>query len=326
MYEDFIKLVRDIYRTDENIPLHQPHLKGKELEYLKDCIDTNYVSSVGKYVDLFEERLASYTNIDYAIATVNGTAALHTALKLAGVNNGDAVITQSLSFVATTNAILYCEANPIFLDIDINTLGLSHDSLKYFLETSCELRNDGYCWDKKNNRIIRACLPMHTFGFPVEIDKIKLLTKKYNIVLIEDAAEALGSFYKDQHIGIVGDIAVLSFNGNKIITTGGGGMVLTNDADIAHRAKHITTTAKIKHKWKFDHDEVAYNYRLPNINAALGLSQLEQLDSFIKNKREIASLYQKWGFENGIEFFYEPKDSKSNYWLSVLLAKNKPTK
>ena len=229
MFKDFIALVREIYKTNDFIPLHEPRFLGNEKQYLMDTIDSTFVSSVGRYVDDFEIAVANYTGADYAIATVNGTAALHAALVLAGVRNGDEVITQSLTFVATCNAIRYCNAAPVFIDVSKKTLGLSAESMSRFLEENCEIRDDGYCWNKTTGKIVRACVPMHTFGFPVELDDINNLCKRYNIALVEDAAESLGSTYKQKHTGTVGKVSAVSFNGNKIITTGGGGMLLTND-------------------------------------------------------------------------------------------------
>ena len=322
-FQSFVRFVRDLYNTKGSVPLHEPCFKGNEKNYVSECIDSTFVSNVGHFVDLLEKEVSAFTNANHAIATVNGTTALHTALKLVGVQEGDGVITQSLTFIATCNAIVYCQAKPIFIDIDKDTLGLSPHSLEVFLEEHCELREDGSCWYKKTNTIIRACLPMHSFGFPTKIDKIKELTKRYNIALVEDAAESLGSFYKGKHTGIIGDIGILSFNGNKIVTTGGGGMILTNNKEIANRAKHLTTNAKVDHLWEFYHDEIGFNYRLPNINAALGLSQMEQLEEFIKNKRKIAQSYQQWGKQHDIRFFHEPEGTKSNYWLNVVITKDK---
>ena len=267
------------------IPLHEPQFRGSEKKYLLEAIDSTFVSSVGKFVVQFEQKVAEYTGAKHAIATVNGTAALHIALKLTGVENNNEVITQSLTFVATCNAIRYCGATPLFLDVDRSTLGLSAKSVKNFLSQHSEIREDGFCWNKTSNNKISACLPMHTFGFPVELDKIKTVCDQYKIPLVEDAAESLGSLYHEKHTGTIGKLAVLSFNGNKIITTGGGGMILTNDDQLAKRAKHITTTAKIPHQWEFIHDEIGYNYRLPNLNAALGVAQMELLPEYIKNER-----------------------------------------
>jgi len=322
MYKEFVHFVRELYQTNDFILLHAPQFRGNEKEYLLDTIDSTFVSSVGAYVDQFEERVAQYTGAKYAIATVNGTSALHIALKLAGVEPNTEVITQSLTFVATCNAIRYCQANPVFVDVDLETMGLSPDSLAAFLDEHAEIREDGSCWNKTSNNKITACLPMHTFGFPVRLDEITKVCKQYQIPLVEDAAESLGSFYKEQHTGILGKTAAISFNGNKIITSGGGGMVLTNDAVIAKRAKHITTTAKVPHKWVFEHDEVGYNYRLPNLNAALGVAQMESLSSFVSEKRELASAYQQWGNDNGVQFAQQPINTQANYWLNTLLTED----
>lgn len=323
MYENFVHFVRDFYGTSDFIPLHAPTFRGNEKKYLLETIDSTFVSSVGQFVDRFERNVTEYTGAKYAIATVNGTSALHIALKLVGVEKNTEVITQSLTFVATCNAIRYCGAKPIFVDVDKATLGLSAQSLGEFLQEHAEIREDGHCWNKISNKRITACLPMHTFGFPVDLDAIKHVCDQYNIVLVEDAAESLGSRYKRKHTGIIGKTAAISFNGNKIITTGGGGMVLTNDEELAAHAKHITTTAKIPHKWEFDHDEIAYNYRLPNLNAALGVAQMEQLPDYLNNKREIAQAYQQWGNEHGLKFIKESEHSTSNYWLNVVLTENR---
>jgi perosamine synthetase len=323
MYKDFVHFVQELYRTKDFIPLHAPKFQGNEKKYLLETIDSTFVSSVGGFVDRFERNVAEFTGSKYAIATVNGTAALHIALKLVGVENENEVITQSLTFVAACNAIRYCGAKPVFVDVDKTTLGLSADSLESFLQEHAEIREDGFCWNKSSNKKLTACLPMHTFGFPVELDAIKRVCDQYNIALVEDAAESLGSWYKEKHTGIVGKTAAISFNGNKIITTGGGGMLLTNDDELAKHAKHITTTAKIPHKWDFEHDEVAYNYRLPNLNAALGIAQMESLPEYLKNKREIAHAYQQWGEQHGFIFFKEPENTYANYWLNTVLAENR---
>ena len=291
MFDNFITFVKQIYDTNDIIPLHEPKFFGNEEKYLKDVIQSTFVSSVGKYVDSFEIAVAEYTKSAYSISTVNGTSALHIALILAGVKKNDEVITQSLTFVATCNAIRYCNANPVFIDVSKDTLGLSEQSMQSFLEDNCEMRDDGLCWNKNTNKIVRACLPMHSFGFPAELSAISALCDRYNINLVEDAAESLGSTYKNKHTGTIGKISALSFNGNKIITTGGGGMLLTNDKFLANKAKHITTTAKVSHKWTFEHDEVGYNYRLPNLNAALGLAQMELLPKILKLKRELSEKY-----------------------------------
>jgi len=323
MYKEFVHFVRELYQTNDFIPLHAPQFRGNEKEYLLDTIDSTFVSSVGTYVDKFEERVAQFTGAKYAIATVNGTSALHIALKLAGVEPSTEVITQSLTFVATCSAIRYCQAAPVFVDVDMDTMGLSPDSLAAFLDEYAEIRDDGCCWNKISNKKITVCLPMHTFGFPVRLDEIANICQQYHIALVEDAAESLGSFYKEKHTGILGKTASISFNGNKIITTGGGGMVLTNKAELAKRAKHITTTAKVPHKWAFEHDEVGYNYRLPNLNAALGVAQMESLPSFLTEKRTIATAYQQWGSEHGVQFAPEPHNTKANYWLNTLITEDK---
>ena len=319
MYDNFTRFVQELYGTTDPIPLHAPQFRGNEKKYLLETIDSTFVSSVGQFVDQFEQKVAEYTGARYAIATVNGTAALHIALKLAGVEENSEVITQSLTFIATCNAIRYCGARPLFVDVDKKTLGLSAESLEEFLQQNTEIIEDGYCWNRETNRKISACLPMHTFGFPVEINKILKICNQYNIPLIEDAAESLGSYYKNSHTGTVGRVSALSFNGNKIITSGGGGMILTNDEQLAKKAKHITTTAKVSHKWEFNHDEIAYNYRLPNLNAALGLAQMELLPAYLKSKREIAGQYQEWGQAWGIEFLKERVNTQANYWLNTAI-------
>ncbi len=322
MFNNFVRFVRELYGTNDFIPLHEPRFIGNEKQYLMDTIDSTFVSSIGKYVDNFESSVADFTSTKYAIATVNGTAALHVALILSGVQSGDEVITQSFTFVATCNAIRYCNAEPVFVDVCRETLGLSAQSMSVFLEENCEIRNDGYCWNKQTNRIVRACLPMHSFGFPVQLDEISHLCNQHNIALVEDAAESLGSIYKEQHTGTVGNISALSFNGNKIITTGGGGMLLTNDKTLADKAKHITTTAKIEHKWTFEHDEIGFNFRLPNLNAALGLAQMELLPRILEEKRVVAGKYQEWGKNNGIQFVKEPPQTKANYWLNTVITED----
>jgi aminotransferase in exopolysaccharide biosynthesis len=323
MFNDFVRFVRDLYDTEEFIPLYTHKFSGNEKKYLLETIDSTFVSSVGEFVNEFECKVAEYTGIKYAIATVNGTAALHVSLKLSGVELNTEVITQSLTFVATCNAIRYCGATPIFVDVDQSSLGLSPLSLETFLEENCELRDDGFCWNKSSNRRIVACLPMHTFGFPVQLDEIKQICDRYNINLVEDGAESLGSLYKGRHTGGVGKISIISFNGNKIITTGGGGMILTNNEELAIRSKHITTTCKVPHRWAFEHDEVGYNYRLPNLNAALGMAQMESLSAYIENKRSLAKQYQEWGDEHGLKFVQEPVNTRSNYWLNVAVTQDK---
>lgn len=318
MYNDFIKFVKDLYPNQDFIPLHEPRFIGNEKKYLAECIDSTFVSSVGKFVDKFEAMIAEKAGVKYAVATVNGTAALHMCLILAGVQNNDEVITQPLTFVATCNAIAYCQATPVFIDVDLDTLGLSPASLAAFLEEKT-YQKDGACFNKNSNKRIRACLPMHTFGHACRIVAIKKLCDAHNIVLIEDAAEALGSTYKDKQLGSYGKLAAISFNGNKIVTAGGGGVILTNDASLAKQAKHLTTTAKVPHKWCYEHDSIAYNYRMPNLNAALLCAQLENLDLFLKNKNKLALEYNSY-FENHdfAEFIIAPEYSISNYWLNAI--------
>ena len=323
MYSDFTNFVRSLYKTSDNIVLHEPRFRGNEKKYLIDCIDSTFVSSVGKFVDLFEKRIAEYTGAKYAIAAVNGTAALHIALILSDVKHSDEVITQPLTFVATANAISYTSAKPVFIDVDKTTLGLSLEHLADFLSKNTLQGKDGYCYNAKTKKRIKACVPMHTFGHPARIDELKTLCDNYNIALIEDAAESIGSYYKEQHTGTFGLIGVLSFNGNKIITTGGGGMIITDDKSIAKKAKHLTTTAKIPHKWKYEHDNIGYNYRLTNLAAALGLAQIEHLPQFLQAKRELAKKYEVFFKNSAIQFFKEPEDAKSNYWLNTIILKNR---
>ncbi len=301
------------------IGLHEPLFEGREWEYIKECLDTGWVSSVGKFVDQFEKRLSEYTGVKKAIAVVNGTCALHLALKLAGVKTGDEVIVPTLTFVATANAVSFTGATPHFVDSEESTLGLDPDKLEIYLNEISEIRNDA-CYNKLTGKRIAAVVPMHVFGHPVDLDPLFEVCKNFKLFLIEDAAESLGSFYKGKHTGNWGKLSVLSFNGNKIITTGGGGAILTNDPGIADRAKHLSTTAKIPHKWEYNHNEIGYNYRLPNINAALGCAQMENLPKFIEEKRNLAKRYQG-AFENikGIRFFIEPVHAQSNYWLNTIL-------
>jgi perosamine synthetase len=317
MFDSFIRLVREIYQTDGFIPLHEPRFVGNEKQYLLDVIDSTFVSSVGPYVSEFEQKIAEYCDSKHAVATVNGTAALHIALLLAGVKQGEEVITQAVTFVATCNAISYCGAQPVFLDIDKATLGLSPLAVKGFLATFAECRDDGI-YNKSTGKRIAACLPMHVFGHPCDIVGLKRVCDQYGIPIVEDAAEALGSRYSNNHCGTFGKLGVLSFNGNKIITTGGGGMILTDDDELARQAKHLTTTAKLPHVWQFVHDQVGYNYRMPNLNAALGLAQLEQLPRFIQRKRELTDLYRDWAEQHAVDLVLEPAGARSNYWLHAL--------
>ena len=317
-----IRFIRSLYNTNSFIPLHEPKFIGDEKKNLTESIDSTFVSSVGKFVDKVEKKIAEYTGAKHAVAVVNGTSALHISLLIAGVERGTEVITQALSFVATSNAITYCGSEPVFVDVDKHTLGLSADSLESFLKKYTEIKNQK-CYNKKTKKRIAACVPTHTFGHPCKIDKIKELCDQWYIPLVEDAAESLGSFYKNKHTGNFGILGAISFNGNKIITSGGGGAILTNDDDLAKKAKHITTTAKVPHKFEFNHDQIGYNYRMPNLNAALLCAQLDKLQSFLQIKRETAELYGQWCQKNDIHFFKEPKNAKSNYWLNAIILKNK---
>lgn len=321
MFKDTIEYIRELFNTDKLILLHEPKFIGNEKKYLNECIDSTFVSSVGKFVDQFEAEVAEFTGTKYAIATVNGTAALHIALLMAGVKKEDEVITQPLTFIATVNALSYIGASPVFVDVDRDTLGLSPEKLEFFLSQNTDIIN-GECFNKTSKRRIKAVVPMHTFGFPARIDEIISVCNKYNIVVVEDAAESLGSYYKGQHTGTFGLLGTLSFNGNKTITTGGGGMIITNDEAIAKKAKHITTTAKIPHKWDFEHDMIAYNYRLPNINAALGCAQMESLPQFLIKKRILAEKYEHFFATKSINFIIEPKNAKANYWLNAVILEN----
>ncbi len=318
----FSRFVRDKFKTNEFIPLHVPSFIGNEEKFVSNTIKSSFVSSVGKYVDQFELDLAHATKVKRAIAVVNGTSALQVALRLAGVKKNDEVITQSLTFVATANAIKYNYANPVFVDVDLDTMGLSPNALEDFLDQFGEMRDDG-CYNKFSGRKISACMPMHTFGFPVHLEKLVKVCKKWNIPVVEDAAESLGSEYKNIHVGNFGLVSAISFNGNKIITTGGGGSILTNNDIIADKAKYLTTTAKKPHPFEYFHDELGYNFRMPNINAALGCAQLENLDLFIENKRRLAKDYNEFFNSHGIKFRNELKNTKANYWLMCIELENK---
>lgn len=319
--QEIIDFIRQIFNTDEFILLHEPRFVGNEKKYLDECIDSTFVSSVGQYVDRFEKEFAKIVGSKYAVATVNGTAALHISLILADVKRDDEVITQPITFIATCNAISYIGARPIFVDVDLDTMGLSPQSLKSFLETNCEIRDDK-CINKTTNKQIKACVPMHTFGFPCKIDEIKEICDTWHISLVEDAAESLGSYYKSKHTGTFGKLGTFSFNGNKIVTGGGGGAIVTSDEALAKRAKHITTTAKIPHPYKYIHDEIGYNYRMPNLNAALLVAQLEQLDKFLVSKRNLADKYKEFFSRSRIKFMEEPENTKSNYWLQAIMFDN----
>jgi len=323
MYSDIVKFIHELYRTDEQVYLHNPYLIGNEKKYLNECIDSTFVSSVGRFVTLFEEKIANYTGAKKAVVCVNGTSALHMAMMLVGVERNDEVITQALTFIATCNAISYIGAHPVFIDVDRDTMGLSPVAVEKWLSHNAEMRA-GICFNKTTGRRIKACVPMHTFGHPVHLDELVAVCEKYNIELVEDAAESLGSFYKGKHTGTFGKVGAISFNGNKTITTGGGGALLFNDEKLAKQAKHLTTQAKVSHKWEFIHDAIGYNYRMPNVNAAIGCAQIEKIEHILSNKRETSTSYLNF-FEGqkDIEFFKEPKDCQSNYWLNVILLKDK---
>ena len=322
MSDQLICFVRDYFATSDLIPLHAPTFSDREGKYVADTIKSTFVSSVGEYVDRFEKEIAAYTGVSNAVATVNGTAALHIALKLAGVKAGELVITQPLTFVATCNAMDYCGAEPVFVDVDRHTLGLSIEAMQQWLEENARLDDDGVCKARADDRVVRACVPMHTFGHPVELDRLLRIADEWNLVVVEDAAESLGSLYKGQHTGTFGRLGALSFNGNKIITTGGGGMILA-DKEMSDSAKHLTTTAKNPHPYEYIHDEVGYNYRMPNLNAALGCAQLEQLEKFIEAKRALASAYEQFLSDTNLKFVKEPEGCRSNYWLNAVVCEDR---
>jgi aminotransferase in exopolysaccharide biosynthesis len=321
MFNEEITFIRSLYGEEGFIPLHEPRFVGNEKNYLNECIDSTFVSSVGKFVDKFENMLCEITGSKYAVAVANGTAALHMGLILADVQSNDEVITQALTFVATANAISYTGAHSIFLDSADDNLGLCPRDLESFLKNNTEIK-DKQCININTGRVIKACIPMHTFGHPVHMDEIVKICNNYNLFLIEDAAESIGSFYKGKHTGTTANVAALSFNGNKTVTAGGGGALLIQDEAIAKRAKYLTTTAKVPHKWDFFHDEIGYNYRMPNLNAALICAQLESLEKFIENKRETASKYREFFKNTEFEFIDEPKDCKSSFWLNAIMCKN----
>ncbi len=323
MYQNVIAYIKELYGNQEFTPLSVPKFIGNEKKYLDDCIDTTFVSSVGKYVDRFEEEMAKYVGAKKAVVCVSGTNALHMSLMLAGVERNDEVMTQALTFIATCNALSYIGAYPVFIDVDKSTMGLSPDALKSWLVKNSEIRN-GQCYNRNSGRRIKACVPMHTFGCPVRIDEIASVCAEYHIELVEDAAESIGSRFKGQHTGTFGKVGAMSFNGNKTITTGGGGMMFFDDVELGNYAKHITTQAKIPHRWEFKHDHIGYNYRMPNINAALGCAQLENLDRYVADKRATAAAYAEFfSHVEGIEFFTEPENCYSNYWLNSVILKDR---
>ena len=322
-YSKTIGFIKEVFGNQEFTPLAVPVFAGNEKKYLEECIDTTFVSSVGKFVDRFEKDMAEYAGCKKAVVCVSGTNALHMSMMLVGVERDDEVLTQALTFIATCNAISYIGAHPVFIDVDKSTMGLSPDALKEWLVKNAEIKNR-QCYNKNTGRRVKACVPMHTFGHPVRIEEIANVCEEYHIELVEDAAESIGSLYKGKHTGTFGKVGAISFNGNKTITTGGGGMMLFNDEELAAHAKHLTNQAKVPHRWEFRHDHIGYNYRMPNINAALGCAQLENLDKFIESKRQLAIEYAEYFKKvDDIQFFTEPEDTFSNYWLQAVILKDK---
>lgn len=323
-FREFTDFVREVFAQKEGmIILHDPRFIGNERKYLMDAMDSNFVSSVGEYVGKFEQAICDYTGSKFAVAAVNGTSALHICLLLAGVRPEEEVITQPVSFIATCNAISYTGAKPVFVDVDKHTMGMSAEKLEDFLKENARKGADGYTYNNKTGKRFAAVVPMHTFGHPCDLEGLLEVCERYNITLVEDAAESIGSLYKGKHTGVFGKLAALSFNGNKVITTGGGGMILTQDEKLAKLAKHITTTAKVPHRWEYNHDYTAYNYRLTNLAAALGLGQIEQCDFFIEQKRKLTDKYKAFFAGKDIEFFTEPENCRSNYWLNAVILKNR---
>lgn len=323
-YEPIVRKIRELFRRPEGfIPLHAPHFGGNEKAYVLDTLDSTFVSSVGAYVNRFEELMQEITGAKHAIATTNGTTALHLALLVAGVRPGDEVITQPLTFVATANAIAHAGAQPVFVDVDKDTMGLSAEALQTFLNAHATVDDGGHCVNKSTGRRIAACLPMHSFGFPLRIDAIKTVCAAYNIPVVEDAAESLGSWYGGRHTGTFGLLGTFSFNGNKTVTCGGGGAIITNDDALAQRTKHLSTTAKQPHAWEFFHDAVAYNYRLPNLNAALACAQLERLEAILENKRQLASAYNEFFSDRPEQFVTEIENARANHWLNTIVLPDK---
>ena len=319
-YQDLVNLIRLNY-GEGYIPLHRPVFEGNEKQYLNDCIDSNFVSSVGERVNDFEEQVRTFTGAGHAVATVSGTAALQVALRLAGVQQGDQVITQALTFVATANAISYLGAEPIFVDVDRNTMGMSPQALREFLSANVKKKGN-FAQNKKSGARIAACLPMHTFGFPCQIEEILPICEEWHIPVVEDAAESLGSYVGRQHTGTFGKVGVLSFNGNKVITTGGGGMIITGDEQLAIKARHITTTAKVPDPFEYIHDEIGFNYRLPNINAAIGCAQMERLPEILDIKARIASRYRNFFEDQDADFISEREGTKANYWFNTIVLES----
>lgn len=326
MHTQLINFIRQTFQTDEFIPLHAPSFIGNEKSYVEQTITSTFVSSVGEYVDKFELQIAQYTKASSAIATVNGTAALHTALYMAGLRKGDLVITQALTFVATCNVIHFAGAEPVFVDISPVSLSLCPIALEQYLVDCCYICDSGVTKDKKTGQVVRAIMPMHTFGHPAQLDEIAAIAKTWSIALVEDAAESLGSLYKEKHTGTLGDFGAISFNGNKIITSGGGGMVLCTTKEQGEKTKHITTTAKVPHPYEYVHDQAAFNYRMPNLNAALGCAQLESLPLFLTQKRSLAAHYQDFFANSDFVFVTEPEYAQSNYWLNAIVCPDKKSR
>lgn len=323
MNKEIINFIRSKFNEPEKfIPLHIPTFRGNEKKYLEECIDSTFVSSVGAYVDSFEQIMSKVTQTKKSIALVNGTAALEVALRLAGVKKEEEVITQALTFVATANAIAYNNAIPVFLDVDLDTMGLSPNAVEIFLEEYGEIREGG-CYNKKTGRRIAACMPMHTFGFPVHLDELIVVCAKWDIPIVEDAAESIGSLYKGKPTGSFGLVGAFSFNGNKVITSGGGGSIVSNNEELINYGKFLSTTAKEPHAYEYVHNVLGYNYRMPNINAALACAQVENLEVYLKNKRELANAYEEFFELNGIKFRKETPNTKANYWLMAIELENK---
>lgn len=321
-FKNVIDKIRELFHEPkEFIPLHIPHFSGNEKKYVSECIDSTFVSSIGQFVNDFEKSIADVTGAKRCVVCVNGTNAIHLAMIASGVNEGDEVITQPLTFIATVNAISYAQAVPVFVDVDRDTMAMSPESLKYFLQENTEIKN-GDCINKLSGRKISVCLPMHTFGHAARIEEIKEICDDHNIILIEDAAEAIGSTYKGKHLGTYGLLGTFSFNGNKTITTGGGGAIITDDEKLADKLKHLSTQAKIPHKWRYEHDYIGYNYRMPNINAALGLAQIENLGYILKQKRQLARNYKNFFTSIGIETFEERDNENCNYWLNAVILRD----
>lgn len=319
-YIAIVQFIKELYHKD-TVFLHEPIFLGNEKKYLEECINSTFVSYIGKFVGQFEREIEKITGSGHAIATVNGTTALHLALLALGVKYGDEVITQPLTFVATANAIAHCGANPVFIDVDLDTLGMKPESLKNFFQRYTKIKNRNVI-NKITGKRISAVVPVHVFGHPCRIDEIASISEEYGLPVVEDAAEALGSFYKGKHCGTFGIMGILSFNGNKIITTGGGGAILTDNAELAEKIRHISATAKLSHPYHYYHDQIGYNYRMPNINASIGLAQMEYISKILELKRKLATIYKEFFNSLCLSFVTEPKYAKSNYWLNAILFDN----